>query len=629
LPVAIVIHHKEIIVPSKKQTHTTEKAQPKQKTPKPATPLLETAASPQNHPATIIPKAARNPRSLTPRDVLQLQSAVGNQFVSQLLAPQRPRPQPIQREEVGNQFYAHGAFMGAARRMLNDPKWNRILQTLMPDVYADVHDESSEGDLIPMLENNPVMAAYGLFKTQQLDRNREGGRSDRLQTMQAIEWDVWLDPDVINGYNVAVLMGKSAIEQQDKLLVDTMIIAHGNTKQTIIENKIGYPQYDPVKETAKSELGGARSTAWMDLFGRTIRLATADDPDKLMEEMRGEARHADEDDQSLYQTFEKKTPFNEVVELYKKTFGKETFSVLLDIKSQSAPHVLRKLIRELNRRGVHVYGVGTFRFSELNELDQIEQTVDGQEMGAPRAIKFFHGIGNLQTACTDGEVFKGDSVMFNAGSILDSVDWDADKPNADDAEIESIIQKLGEFKNTYGFQLGLYIQEGATDQRAAQKVTTFSNKHADIFDLGFSWGGISNDMGPVTGGGTGMGAQEWVPWNEWDEDEEPGRPPSTGFESTFSIKRFLESRHFDVSRGYVAIETHAEWDTPQGPSNEFFVTLRQDEWGRDSRYTRYRCIVGMQGTARWSGLEDGTYYLEIDVADQDTATLSGEVKVTF
>lgn len=612
-------------MPSKKQTQSHEKAQPKPKSPKAATTQLETAAPPQNHPGTILPKASRSPRSLSPREVLQLQSAVGNQFVSQLLAPKRP----IQRQEVGNQFYAHGAFMGAARQMLNDPKWNRILQTLMPDVYADVHDERDEGDLIPMLENNPVMAAYGLFKTQQLDKQKEGGRSDRIQTIQAIEWDVWLDPDVINGYNVAVLMGPSAVAQQDKLLVDSMIIAHGNTKQTVIENKIGYPQYDAVKKTGKSELGGARSTAWMDLFGRAMRLATADDPDKLMEEMRGEARHTGKNDQSLYQTFEKKTPFNEVVKLYKKTFGKESFSVLLDIKSQSPPHVLRKLIRELNRRGVHVYGVGTFRFSELNELAQIEQKVGGMPMGAPKAIKFFHGIGNLQTACTDGEVFKGDNVMFNAGSILDSVDWNANKPDADDAEIESIIQKLGEFKNTYGFQLGLYIQEGAADKRAAQKITAFSNKHPDIFDMGFGWGGIGNDMGPVTGGGSGMGAQDWIPWNEWDEDEKPGTPPSTGFESTFSIKRFLESRHFKVSRGHVAIETHAEWDKQPGPSSEFFVTLRQDEWGRDSRYTRYRCLVGMLGTARWSGLEDGTYYLEIDVADQDEATLNGEVKVTF
>lgn len=614
---------------SKQQTHKQNPANTQPKTANKPITDHTTASQQQTPPAMLLPRAGRAPGSLTPNDLLQLQSTIGNQSVVQLLTQSRPRRKTIQREEVGNQFYSHGGFMGAARPMLNDAKWNRILQVLMPDVYADVQGVTDDGELIPMLENNPVMAAYGLFKTQQLDKQKEGGRSDRLQTMQAMEWDVWLDPDVINGYNVAALMGPAAVANQDKRLVDTMIIAHGNTKQTVIENKIGYPQYDAVKGTAKSALGGARSTAWMDLFGRAMRLGAADNPDKMLEEMQGEARHTDEDDQSLFQTFEKKTPFDEVVELYKKTFGKETFSVLLDIKSQSAPHVLRKLIRELNRRDVHVYGVGTFRFSELNELDQIEQTIDGKQMGAPNAIKFFHGIGNLQTACTDGGVFKGDQVMFNAGSILDSVDWDADEPDADDAEIEGIIQKLGEFKNTYGFKLGLYIQEGATDMRAAEKVTAFTNKHADIFDMGFSWGGLSNDMGTVTGGGSGMGAQDLVPWNEWDEDEEPGEAPSTGFESTFGIKRFLESRHFGVSRGFVGIETHAEWDKQPGPSNEFFVTLRQDEWGTDSRYTRYRCLVGMQGTARWSGLEDGTYYLEIDVADQDEATLNGEVKITF
>jgi len=37
---------------------------------------------------------------------------------------------------VSNQVYAHGAFMGAAGRMMQDDRWRSIFQTVMPDSYA-------------------------------------------------------------------------------------------------------------------------------------------------------------------------------------------------------------------------------------------------------------------------------------------------------------------------------------------------------------------------------------------------------------------------------------------------------------------------------------------------------------
>ena len=557
---------------------------------------------------------------------LQLAQHLGNRRFTQMV--QAKRDGHLQREEVGKQFYAHGAFMGAARKMLNDPLWRRILQVLMPDVYSDVNKVSDEGELIPMLENNPVMAAYGMWRTRQLDQQQVGGRSDRIKTLEAFEWDVFLDPSYVRGYRVA---HTEAVEAAlDEKLVDTMLIAHGTTKQTVVENKIGYAQYGAVKGTPKTEFGGARPTGWMDLFGRALRVASAENPHELLANMGNESRHTDKDDQSTYQTFEQQMSFKDVIDLYKKEFGVDHFRVLLDIKSRNAePWVIKRLIGELNRRGVHVQSVGSFTFSELNNLDDINQVVSGEELGAPRGIKFVHGIGNLQESCEDGAIFEGDSVMFNAGSILDSVNWDADNPDAADPSIEYIILRLGKFKERYKFHLGLYVQEGASDKRATRKITSFSNRHADIFDMGFGWGGLSNDMGPVSDGGSGMGAQEWFPWNEWDTDIEPGDAPSVGFKSTFSIKRFLESRHFEVSRGRVIVEVKADWDTDYAPVDKYSITLRQSDWFRDSTYTRYWGKVGDWQVARWDGLEKGTYYLDIDVKDQDSATLNGEIEVKF
>jgi hypothetical protein len=82
-------------VASKEQTHSNDKASPKQRLPKPATESLDVLAQQQTHPATIIQRARRDPRSLTPRDVLQLQRTIGNQAVGPFLTG-RVQRQPTQ-----------------------------------------------------------------------------------------------------------------------------------------------------------------------------------------------------------------------------------------------------------------------------------------------------------------------------------------------------------------------------------------------------------------------------------------------------------------------------------------------------------------------------------------------------
>ena len=71
---------------------------------------------------------------------------------------------------ITRQLYAHGAFMGAAPALLADERWRRILAFLMPDVYTDVTEAMADEDpatLIPMFENNPVMAAFGIWRSVQ------------------------------------------------------------------------------------------------------------------------------------------------------------------------------------------------------------------------------------------------------------------------------------------------------------------------------------------------------------------------------------------------------------------------------------------------------------------------------
>ena len=80
---------------SKEQTRSNDKESAKQRLAEPAT---ENLAQQQPHPATIIQRAKLAPRSLTPDDVIQLQSLIGNQAANRLLA-QTAKHQPIQNKE--------------------------------------------------------------------------------------------------------------------------------------------------------------------------------------------------------------------------------------------------------------------------------------------------------------------------------------------------------------------------------------------------------------------------------------------------------------------------------------------------------------------------------------------------
>ena len=81
-------------MPSKEQTHSSAKEGAK-KPPQPAA-GIDRLSQPQTLPAAVVPRARLDPKSLAPRDVLQLQRLVGNRAVVQLLAKDSPRqPRPV------------------------------------------------------------------------------------------------------------------------------------------------------------------------------------------------------------------------------------------------------------------------------------------------------------------------------------------------------------------------------------------------------------------------------------------------------------------------------------------------------------------------------------------------------
>lgn len=86
-------------MPSKEQPYSNDKISSKQRSPKPTTGNLNVARQ-QTHPATLIQRAKLDPRSLTPRDVLQLQRTIGNQAVGRLLLDTVQRQENFGRRKV-------------------------------------------------------------------------------------------------------------------------------------------------------------------------------------------------------------------------------------------------------------------------------------------------------------------------------------------------------------------------------------------------------------------------------------------------------------------------------------------------------------------------------------------------
>jgi len=201
--------------------------------------------------------------------------------------------------------------------------------------------------------------------------------------------------------------------------------------------------------------------------------------------------------------------------------------VVLDLKSRNvSKRVWARLINTLRDCGVRVEGAGSFYMEDIRGLSDI--TFDP----VPE-MNFFHSAGDLQYACNKGLIQKNDTVYFNAGSLLlqktivRSMFSSAsqfglnistnlqyalhpcaffkkckDKPNAKQWHkflhqhgcswsIDKSCSTIEDYQEVYQLNIGVYSQEFAIDEVAADLLCRFVNEHSDVFNLGFSWGGVN------------------------------------------------------------------------------------------------------------------------------------------
>ncbi len=389
---------------------------------------------------------------------------------------------------IRTQFYGHGAFMGAAPALLADARWRRILAFLMPDVFEDVRaaiDAGADGQkIMPMFENNPVIAAFGTYRNALAPLEDESPHH-----LSGIEWDVFVDQDVIAEWE-KVRKDPQALTEVMERVLDTSLIAHASAADTVQEN-MGVCQYKDVRKTRKTGLGGVEIDSWLDLFGRALCLARAEDLDVAVAEMAKEPRSSS-DEACMLNTFAPPWPIQRAVAEHCAVTGKPNISAIVEIKSlRSTPEFLSDLVRALNARGVHVAAVASFLRDEVEGVSATAQTIHGVAYDPPREIQFFHFAGDLQAACDTGHVANGQSVLFNGASLLDAVQTDAGLPVY--STRLRVVSELETYRKKHDLHVGFYVQEGDCDHAAASLLSDLVAARPDTFELGFAWGGLRDE----------------------------------------------------------------------------------------------------------------------------------------
>lgn len=150
---------------------------------------------------------------------------------------------------------------------------------------------------------------------------------------------------------------------------------------------------------------------------------------------------------------------------------------------------------------------------------------------------FFHSVGDIQQACVTGKLVAGGCALFNGGSLLklnpkagsasslkeeDKVelngdvedhDNDEDDDNDNDPRLDAygglnfipdfkILDGLQALKSQVDVGLGIYIQETVAHHDAVSALIILCNNEPQLFDLGFSFGGLCDvAAGDIVKGG--------------------------------------------------------------------------------------------------------------------------------
>lgn len=486
----------------------------------------------------------------------------------------------------------------------------------MPDVYVEISRRvvnTPIPQLIHWAENNPVVAAYGTAH-----------ELEYCGKVPTLEWDVFLDPHLVQRVEVVLkarddfleklsLNSRSVnsalksdgkqrrytdkmsgvasllepnersilffynteIQKRVELLIENMLIAHGNLSQLALE-QTGFLKrfnFSRIKHTRRTLGGGMFAKHWIPIFAEALKLSVEMDSASTSlsstssdSDVSCETSNSDSDDSSVYvskgrgpldkqpagQKLKMSTSFQNLslaavstssiassISVLKKLMKCDApLGLILDFKSRHVPRrVWALVIDTLRNFGMRVEGIGSFITEEIRDISQY--------CSAPvKEIIFLHSAGDLQKACHDGKVKRGDCVFFNAGSlfwnypIIDrkhvasvvsaacSINFDSDlvkdaykfqpyarisrnfdskansstqesnrvpqvREDEDELYVEGNGSTVQQYKEYLNLSIGMYVQEFAIDDRSIDLIASYVNRYPHVYNLGLSWGGVN------------------------------------------------------------------------------------------------------------------------------------------
>jgi hypothetical protein len=345
-----------------------------------------------------------------------------------------------------NIVYSHGGYMAAATEMLGNVGWCQQLQQHTPHAYAQLcrtlgvrGSGLSSSRVMSALENNPVVAAFGSLRAR-----------SHTSAPPAIELDVYLHPSVCASVERRFLtqdadLSDDALGALADELIETTLVAHGSMLHTICERILGLSMYAYIFRRN----GGVSVSTWLSIFDAS----GAVDGRRMQEN--------------------------------------PPLSVFLDVKSAAAtPRALLLLVRAINGRGVHVWGVGSFvhRQITLSEWSHVEQRVTRLRppLPAPLPLHIFTYAAQIQAACAAGRLPLGAHVLFNGGSLLPET---SSEPGPCFVPAQ-LLQELSSLASKHRLHLGFYAAEQRLCAAAVNALTDCANEHPDLFVHGFAYSGL-------------------------------------------------------------------------------------------------------------------------------------------
>ena len=194
--------------------------------------------------------------------------------------------------------------------------------------------------------------------------------------------------------------------------------------------------------------------------------------------------------------------------------------LVFDVKTRSSSkQVWGVIVDFLRDAGARVEGLASFVVDDIRDITNYTSK-------PVKEVFFFHSAGDVQQACHDGRLRQGDTVLFNAGSLLwDSRSGDSelltfktlckcwepfdanavksryrllpfarisrDDTSNEEEQYPQVNSTIQHYKERFGLSIGLYCQEFAIDEAAVNVIVKLVNDHAEVYDLGLSWGGVN------------------------------------------------------------------------------------------------------------------------------------------